>query len=116
MEPKTRPRSQRRLRRHRIEPVHRRRHCFNAWARSASPGAVSVHTGAVVWHFALSSAPRDDLDTFVGASPRRGAGARKEIIYVAGEEWVPLRAEHFSRGDECNVLAHASNTTAVKDA
>jgi hypothetical protein len=70
----------------------------------------------VVWHFVLSSASRDDLDTFVGASPRRGAGVWKDIRYVAGEEWVPLRAEHFSRGDECNVLAHASNTTAFRGA
>ncbi len=48
--------------------------------------AVSGHTGAVIWHFALSSAPRDNLDTFVGASPRRGTGARKEILYVADED------------------------------
>jgi hypothetical protein len=57
-------------------------------------------SGAVMLHFVLSSAPRDDLDTFVGASPRRGTGVWRDTLYVAGEEWVPLRAEHFSRGDE----------------
>ncbi len=75
-----------------------------------------MHTGAVVWHFALSSAPRDDLDTFVGASPRRGTGVWRDILYVAGEEWVPLCAEHFSCGDACDVVAHASNTTTVIEA
>jgi hypothetical protein len=86
------------------------------WARSASPGAISVHTGAVIVYFALSSAPRDELYMFVGASPRRGTGVWRDILYVAGEEWVPLRAEHFSRGEECNTMAHASNTTAVRAA
>ena len=85
-------------------------------AVGVSKGAmISVHTRAVVWHFALSSAPRDELDTFVGASPRRGTGVWKEIIYVAGEERVPLCAERFCRGDECNVLAHASNTTTGRE-
>jgi hypothetical protein len=75
-----------------------------------------VQTGAVILHFVLSSASRDNLGTFVGASPRRGTGARKEIVYVAGEEWVPLCAERFCRGDECDVVAHASNTTTVTEA
>jgi hypothetical protein len=58
--------------------------------------AISVHR-QVIWQFALSSASRDGLDTFVGASPRRGT----DIRHVAGEEWVPLRSVHFCRGDEC---------------
>ncbi len=78
--------------------------------------AISVHTGEVVWHFALSSAPRENLDTFVGASPRRGTGVWRDILYVAGEERVPLRAERLCRGDECDVMAHASNTTTVTEA
>jgi hypothetical protein len=60
------------------------------WARSASPGAISVQTGAVTLHFVLSSASRDNLGTFrvvgPGASPRRGTGVWKEILYVAGED------------------------------
>jgi hypothetical protein len=76
----------------------------------------SQYTGAVIWHFVLSSAPRDNLDTFVRASPRRGTGVWKVILYVAGEERVPLCAERFCRGDECNVLAQASNTTTVTEA
>ncbi len=70
----------------------------------------------MIWHFVVSSAPRDELDTFVGASPRRGTGVWKEILYVAGEEWVPLRAERFCPGDECDVLAHASSMTTVTEA
>ncbi len=89
-------------------------------SRSANTyGGVYGNSGAVIWHFVLSSASRDNLDTFVGASPRRGTAVWRDIRYVAGEERVPLRAEaaeHFCRGDECNVMAHASNTTAVTEA
>ena len=74
------------------------------------------NSGAVMLHFVLSSASRDNLDTFVGASPRRGTGVWRDTLYVAGEEWVPLRSVHFSRDDECDVMAHASNTTAVIEA
>ena len=77
---------------------------------------VDGNSGAVIWHFVLSSASRDNLDTFVGASPRRGTGVWRDILCVAGEEWVPLRSEHFSLGDECDVMAHASNTTTVAEA
>jgi hypothetical protein len=84
-------------------------------------GAVGVSRGDLGAHRRgdLALCPlqcTEGLDTFVGASPRRGTGIWKEILYVAGEEWVPLRAEHFSRGDECDVMAHASNTTAVIEA
>ncbi len=89
-------------------------------SRSASMyGGVYGNSGAVIWHSGfvrvLSSASRDNLDTFVGASPRRGTAVWRDIRYVAGEERVPLRAEHFCRGDECNVMARASNTTSVTD-
>ena len=54
------------------------------WARSEC--GQSRCTGEVIWQFALSSALRDDLDTFVGASPRRGTGVWRDILYVAGED------------------------------
>ncbi len=54
------------------------------WARSEC--GQSRCTGEVIWQFALSSASRDDLDTFVGASPRRGTGVWRDILYVAGED------------------------------
>jgi hypothetical protein len=56
------------------EPKHRRRHRVRrTWARSVS--GRSRYTGAVVWHFAISSAPRDELDsgTFVGEVGAAGA-------------------------------------------
>jgi hypothetical protein len=74
------------------------------WARSVSRGAISGHTGAVIWHFVLSSASRDNLDTFVGASPRRGTGARKEIVYVARDRGLE-RPSGMARDDPASTVS-----------
>ena len=57
-----------------------------AYVGAVGVWAVSVHTGAVLWHFNLSSVSSDQLDTFVGASHRRVVGLWEDMMYVAGED------------------------------
>jgi hypothetical protein len=64
--------------------------------------------GAVIWHFALSSAPRDELETFVGASPRRGTGVWRDTLYVAGEDGCLYALSTSVAAMSVNMMAHAS--------
>ncbi len=50
--------------------------------------AVDAATGAPLWQFNLTTPAANDLDTFVGASPRLGTGAFSDVLYVAGEDGV----------------------------